>query len=294
MKKQHIRDIFLFLTPAVVIVALFLYFPVILNFLNSLFQWTAFSAERKFVGLGNYTKLFSDSVFYIAIKNNIIFMIMSIVFQIGLSLVMAAILEEKFMRKFQAFFRTVYFIPSLLMVTVTGIMFQIIYNPLIGIVNPLVELLGGQPTSLDLLGNQNTAIWAVAIVSQWQYIGYTLVLFLVAIQSIPEDLYEAAELDGASSIKKFFFITIPQIKEMILVNMIVTITGSFKVFDEVYVMTGGGPGRATETLATMLYRAGFRNDEMGYASAIAFFVFIVTSIIAIFQIRSYDWGGKGN
>lgn len=278
----------LFMLPTVLIITVFLYFPVILNFVNSLFQWSAFSTQRRFVGAANYIKMFGDEVFRTAIFNNLVFMAVSVVFQIGLSLVMAAALEEKFMRRFQPFFRTVYFLPSLLMVTVTGIMFQIIYNPLIGLVNPLLELLGLDASGVDLLGSASSAIWAVVAVSQWQYIGYTLILFLVAMQNIPAQLYEAAELDGVGPVRKFFSITLPQIREMLMVNMIVTMTGAIKVFDEVWVMTGGGPGRATETLGSMLYRAGFRNDEMGYASAVAFFVFLVTSLIAIFQIKHYD------
>ena len=278
----------LFMLPTVLIITVFLYFPVILNFVNSLFQWSAFSTQRRFVGAANYIKMFGDEVFRTAIFNNLVFMAVSVVFQIGLSLVMAAALEEKFMRRFQPFFRTVYFLPSLLMVTVTGIMFQIIYNPLIGLVNPLLELLGLDASGVDLLGSASSAIWAVVAVSQWQYIGYTLILFLVAMQNIPAQLYEAAELDGVGPVRKFFSITLPQIREMLMVNMIVTMTGSIKVFDEVWVMTGGGPGRATETLGSMLSRAGFRNDEMGYASAVAFFVFLVTSLIAIFQIKHYD------
>ena len=278
----------LFMLPTVLIITVFLFFPVILNFVNSLFQWSAFSTQRRFVGAANYIKMFGDEVFRTAIFNNLVFMAVSVVFQIGLSLVMAAALEEKFMRRFQPFFRTVYFLPSLLMVTVTGIMFQIIYNPLIGLVNPLLELLGLDASGVDLLGSASSAIWAVVAVSQWQYIGYTLILFLVAMQNIPAQLYEAAELDGVGPVRKFFSITLPQIREMLMVNMIVTMTGSIKVFDEVWVMTGGGPGRATETLGSMLYRAGFRNDEMGYASAVAFFVFLVTSLIAIFQIKHYD------
>lgn len=288
MKRQRRRDIALFMLPTVLITTVFLYFPVILNFVNSLFQWSAFSTQRRFVGAANYIKMFGDEVFRTAIFNNLVFMAVSVMFQIGLSLVMAAVLEEKFMRGFQPFFRTVYFLPSLLMVTVTGIMFQIIYNPLIGLVNPLLELLGLDASGVDLLGSASSAIWAVVAVSQWQYIGYTLILFLVAMQNIPTQLYEAAELDGVGPVRKFFSITLPQIREMLMVNMIVTMTGSIKVFDEVWVMTGGGPGRATETLGSMLYRAGFRNDEMGYASAVAFFVFLVTSLIAIFQIKHYD------
>ncbi len=110
---------------------------------------------------------------------------------------------------------------------------------------------------------------------------------MVAIQNIPADLYEAADIDGASALKKFFYITLPEIKDTILINMIITITGSIREYDEVFVTTNGGPGYASETLATYLYKVGFRNDQMGYASAIAFFIFIVTFAIGLLQMKGY-------
>ena len=124
--------------------------------------------------------------------------------------------------------------------------------------------------------------------SQWQYVGYTVILFIVAIQNIPSELYEAAEIDGAGVVRKFFDITLPQIKNTILINTIITITGAIREYDEVFVTTNGGPGHASETLATYLYKVGFRNDQMGYASAIAFFIFIVTFIIGLMQMKAYD------
>lgn len=128
--------------------------------------------------------------------------------------------------------------------------------------------------------------------SQWQFIGYTVVLFIVAMQNISDDIYEAAELDGASGIQRFFYITVPLMKNTIMINMIIVITGAFRVYDEVYVMTGGGPGTSTQTLATYLYQIGFKNDQMGYASAIAFFVFIITFILGLFQMKGYDIGDE--
>ena len=141
--------------------------------------------------------------------------------------------------------------------------------------------------NIDLLGNAGSATFSIAAMSQWQYIGYTVVLFVVAIQNIPADLYEAADIDGASALKKFFYITLPEIKDTILINMIITITGSIREYDEVFVTTNGGPGYASETLATYLYKVGFRNDQMGYASAIAFFIFIVTFAIGLLQMKGY-------
>ena len=286
MRKKNQKTIGLYLLPALLMVIVILYFPIFINLFESFFNWGAMSSKHEFVGIANYLKMF-DKVFYVALKNNLIFTVMSVICQIGISLVIASVLEAKFMRKAQNFFRSVYFIPSLLMVTVVGITFKMIYSPSIGLINPLLELAGIDTSNIDLLGNAGSATYAIAAMSQWQYIGYTVILFIVAIQNIPEDLYEAADIDGANAIKKFFFITLPEIKDTILINTIITVTGSIREYDEVFVTTKGGPGNATETLATYLYKVGFKNDQMGYASALAFFIFIVTFIIGLAQMKGY-------
>ena len=287
MRKDNKRTIALYMFPAILMIVVLLYLPIFINLYESFFSWGAMSSSHKFVGIGNYMKMFKDEVFYTALKNNMIFMIMSVIFQIGLSLIIANTLESKFMRKTQNIFQSIYFIPSLLMVTVGGIAFKMICSPSIGIINPLLELIGINTENIDLLGNAGSATFSIAAMSQWQYIGYTVVLFVVAIQNIPADLYEAADIDGASALKKFFYITLPEIKDTILINMIITITGSIREYDEVFVTTNGGPGYASETLATYLYKVGFRNDQMGYASAIAFFIFIVTFAIGLLQMKGY-------
>lgn len=288
MGKGSRKTIFLYLAPAMMIILVFLYLPIVLNFVNSLYKWGAISSEVSFVGFKYYKEMFHDDIFYTAIKNNLVFIAMSLFFQIGISLVIAAVLEGKFMRRFQTFFRTIYFIPSLLMVTVTGITFKMMYSPSIGVINPFLELFGMDTSKIDILGNAKTAIFGVAATSQWQYIGYTVILFIVAIQSIPEEIYEASAIDGANAFQRFIRIILPQLKDTIMINMIITMTGAIRVFDEVYVMTSGGPGRATETLATYLYQTGFKNDQMGYASAIAFFIFIVTFILGLLQLKGYS------
>lgn len=283
------KTAFIYLAPAMIVILVFLYLPIILNFMNSLYKWGAVSSDVQWVGFEYYKELFHDETIRIAVKNNLVFVVMSIVFQIGVSLVIAALLESKFLRKWQSFFRTVYFVPSLLMVTVTGITFKMLYSPTIGLLNPILSLFGVDTSKIDILGNVNSAIFGVAAASQWQYIGYTVVLFIVAMQSISDDIYEAAEIDGATGIQKFFRITVPLMKDTIMINMIIVVTGAFRVYDEVYVMTSGGPGRSTQTLATYLYQVGFKNDQMGYASAIAFFVFIVTFILGLFQMKGYEF-----
>ena len=275
-RKGSKKTAFIYLAPAMAVILVFLYLPIILNFMNSLYKWGAVSTEVTYVGGKYYQQLLEDETIRIALKNNLVFAVMSVVCQIGLSLVIAAVLESRFLRRWQSVFRTVYFIPSLLMVTVTGITFKMLYSPSIGLINPILEKLGADTSGIDILGNAKSAIFGVAAASQWQYIGYTVVLFIVAMQSISEDIYEAAEIDGAGAIQKFFRITVPMMKDTIMINMIIVVTGAVRVYDEVYVMTNGGPGRATQTLATYLYQVGFKNDQMRYASAIAFFVFILT------------------
>lgn len=288
MRKKNQKTIGLYLLPAMLMVIIILYLPIFINLYESFFKWGAMSTKHTFVGIDNYRKMFQDEIFYVAVKNNLIFTVMSVICQIGISLVIASVLEMKFMRKAQNFFRTIYFIPSLLMVTVVGITCKMIVSPSIGVINPILEKIGFDVSNLDLLGNAGTATYTIAAMSQWQYIGYTVILFIVAIQNIPEDLYEAAEIDGAGAVKRFFYITLPEIKDTILINTIITVTGAIREYDEVFVTTNGGPGHATETLATYLYKVGFRNDQMGYASAIAFFIFIVTFIIGLLQMKGYD------
>ncbi len=289
-RKGSRKTAIIYMAPAMIVILIFLYLPIILNFMNSLYKWGAMTTDVSYVGFKYYKELLQDETIRIAIKNNLVFAVMSVACQIGLSLVVAAVLESKFLRRWQSVFRTIYFIPSLLMVTVTGITFKMLYSPSIGLINPLLEAIGIGTSNIDILGNAKSAIFGVAAASQWQYIGYTVVLFIVAMQSISDDIYEAAEIDGANAIQKFSRITVPLMKDTVMINMIIVITGAVRVYDEVYVMTSGGPGRATQTLATYLYQVGFKNDQMGYASAIAFFVFVVTFVLGLFQMKGYDLG----
>ena len=286
------RAILLYMLPALTLLTAFVFLPIVLNFIYALFRWSSFSTQWDFVGLANFARLLSDETVWVAFKNNLWYAVISLVFQVGGSMLIAALLEEKWMRRSQPFFRTVYFLPSMISLTVVGILWQTIYSPVFGIVNPLLEKLGLGMLATDWLGNTQTAVFSVIAVSQWQYFGYTMVLFLVAMQGVPADLYESAIIDGANSFQRFIHITIPNIREIILVNCMITIIGAFQVFDEIYIMTGGGPGRSSEVLGTYLFRTGFRNDEMGYASAIATMVFFVTFVFSVIQMRISGTGRR--
>ncbi|MDF2682742.1 MAG: sugar transporter permease [Brevibacillus sp.] len=274
-----------FILPALLLIVLFVFLPIVFNLYYSMFRWSAFEMNGEFVGFEYYAKLFNDPIFYTALKNNSLFALISLLFQVGGGLVIAAILEEKIIRRWQPFFRTVFFIPAVISISVVGLMWQLLYNPDIGLINGALKAIGQNDWVHSWLGDSKTAIYAVVAVSQWQYTGYMTMLFLIAMHKIPGELYEAAMIDGANRIQTFFHITIPQLKEMILVGSMITVIGAYKVFDEVYVMTFGGPGRSTEVLGTMLYRAAFRNDEMGYASTIGTMIFVITLALSLLQMR---------
>lgn len=284
---------YLFLLPCIILLLICVYYPIVENIRYSFLSFSAFSIDKTFVGLSNFKELFQSEVFYIALKNNIWYMVISLVCQVFGGLVLAAILEDPLTRMFSSFFRTLFFLPVVISITVIALLFEFIYNPQVGILNEFLNLLGLEEWTRGWLGDSETAIFAVIAVSQWQSIGYITMLFVVAMQAIPKNLYEAASIDGAGRIRRFFVITVPQVKEMFFVASLVTVTQAFTVFNEPYILTGGGPGNSSEVLGTLLYNAAFFQDQMGYASAIATVILAITMTITILQLKFFNSGEDG-
>jgi raffinose/stachyose/melibiose transport system permease protein len=270
--------------PGAALLVVFVYYPVVENVRLSFYSWSAFAPNPIFVGLENYQAAVEDSVFWRALFNNIAYAVVSLVFQVGLALVLAAVLEEYVRQRLRGWLRTIYFIPATMSITVAGILFSFIYNPQIGLLNRLLGAIGLDSWKHAWLGEQTTAIWSIIAMSQWQSIGYTAVLFVVAIQSIPREYHEAARMDGAGPVRAFFTITVPMVREMTTLLVILTISGAFLVFNEVMVMTAGGPDNSSQVLGTLLYRSAFFEDDMGYAATIATVIFVITFSIAALQI----------
>jgi raffinose/stachyose/melibiose transport system permease protein len=273
----------LWVVPAVLLLVVFVYYPVVENLRLSLFRWSAFTKET-FIGLGNYETMAADPVFWSSLTNNIAYAVVSVVFQVFGGLVLAAVLEELVRGRLKGIFRTVYFIPAVLSLTVVGLLFTFVYNPQIGLVNAFLDLVGLGDLKRSWLGESQTAIWSIIAMSQWQSVGYVMVLFIVAMQRIPRELYEAAYIDGASRIQAFRGITVPLVREMTLLATIITISGAFLVMNEVWVMTAGGPNNSSHTLASWLYKSAFFNDQMGYAAAIAVVIFLITLVASVVQL----------
>ncbi|SCA87651.1 carbohydrate ABC transporter permease [Bacillus sp. JJ675] len=283
---------FVFLFPALLFL-LFVYIPILQNIVLSFFQWSTFEPQKAFIGFGNYIQLFQDPVFFQALKNNALYAAVSIVFQVGGGLITAAILEDRLLRRSSPFFRTVFFLPVVISMTVIALLFDFIYNPDTGLLNQFLQAVGLDQWTRAWLGDRETAMLSVIFVSQWQSVGYIAMLYIVAIQKIPSELYEAALLDGAGKVRTFFAITVPGTKEMSFVAVVMTLTGAFTVFNEPYILTGGGPGNASEVLSTFLYKAAFSKDMMGYASAIATVILLITLSLSIVQMRLFKTG-KGD
>ncbi|MEV8253811.1 sugar ABC transporter permease [Rhodoglobus sp. NPDC076762] len=283
--KQRSRAIAaLWAAPAILLILFFLYYPLLQNLRLSFFQWSVFFPTEEFVGFKHYIKAFNDPIFWTAVGNNLAYAAVSLIVQVGFGLILATLLDRFVKGKLQSFFRSVYFLPATISVTVTGVLFAFVYHPGAGILNSALSFLGLDDLQRVWLGDPQTAIWAVIAMSQWQWTGYVAALLLVAIQRIPVSLYEAAALDGAGPIREFFTVTVPLTRDMVTIMSIVTISNAFLVFNEIVAMTNGGPNNATQVLGTIIYQNAFANDNMGYASAIATLVLVITVIIGVVQL----------
>ena len=279
------KIIIAFLLPALILLAVFIYYPLFSTIIGSFFKWNSYTPDRTFVKLRNYTKILEDKNFWLGLRNNLLYAVISVLFQVGIAMVLAACLEEAFMRKLQGFFRTTLFLPSMISMTVIALLWKQIFNPNNGPLNAIIRSFGIEKVPL-WLGDPGLAIFCCIFMSQWQYTGYCMLIDLVGIQKISRELYESAELDGAGAVKRFFYITLPLGKESMLFTSIVTVIGSFKVFTEVQVMTQGGPGHSSEVLATLMYKEAFKMNKMGSASAYAVIIFIITVILSILQMKA--------
>jgi raffinose/stachyose/melibiose transport system permease protein len=275
----------LFLLPSLLFLGIFIYFPLVQNVYNSFFDFSVFSPTKEFVGFASFQQLIQDKVIVAAFINNVKYAVISVLFQVFFALILATILEDKIFRRIAPALRVIYFMPVMISISVIALLFTFVYNPQMGLLNSFLELIGLENLAVPWLGNATTAIYAVIAMSQWQSIGFITMLFIVAIQKIPKELYEAADIDGAGKIRKFFNITIPQVKETMFVNVLITVTGSILVFNEPFILTGGGPGFSSTTLSVLMYEQGFGKDNMGYASAIATLIFVLSAIFALIQIK---------
>lgn len=288
--QRRISMNLLFAVPAVAIVLIFVIYPLGANLYFSFFSFRSGSAPLRPVGLTNYVHLLNDPIIVKALWNNTLYALVSIVFQVGLGLVVAAWITQLLGPRLGAVVRSIYFLPAVISITVIALLFTFIYDARNGLLNSLLEAVGLGHLQTAWLANLDTAMGSVIAVSQWQSVGYIMMLYIVSLQQIPQELYEAAALDGAGRVRSFFAVTVPQAKEMIFVAMILTVSGAYTVFNEPYILTRGGPGNETQTLATYMYNQGFFQNQMGYAATIATLIFVITLILSVVQLVAFRTG----
>ncbi len=273
------------LVPAIALCAAFIFIPAMLAIVGSLYEFRVTSANRTFVGLQNYTTIAADPIFWLAMRNNVIIVVGSIVLQVGFGTILAAILDRGIPYG-STIFRTIIFAPVVVSTIAVALIWLIIYDPNIGILNALVRGAGLSPPSAGWLGHPDYAIWMLLVVAAWHFTGFIMVLMLAGLQGIPKELYEAAALDNARGIRAFWHITLPSLRNIIVVAILITTIGGFKVFDLIYATTLGGPGNATQVLGTYVYLQAFTLGNMGIANAISVVLLAIAVVLGVLQLRA--------
>src|SRR4051812_41014224 len=286
MNEFRLRDLlsFRWAAIAVILVGWFVYYPIIDNFIVSTTDEDIFTGEVTDIGLANYQRLLDDPVVWTSLWNNVLYAVISVVFQVFGAFLLAAIIEGPQHEALRRFWRAIYFVPSAISITVSGLLFYFIYQPEIGLLDALLKGIGVPGLARAWLGDEKTAIYAIIAMSQWQGFGYSTLLFAIAIQKIPRELYDAAIIDGAGPLRRLWNVTFPLTREMTGLMTIITVTGAFQVFNEVMVMTAGGPNNSSQVLGTWLYQQGFSENNFGYGAAIAAVIFAVTMLTGTAQL----------
>ena len=276
----------IFLAPALVLIGVFFFVPVAASLLLSLTDFDIYavaSAENtRFVGLRNYRQLLETPLFWTSLQNTFYFALIGGPLTIAVSLGAALLVNAKLVR-WKSLFRTIYFTPFVTTLVAVAIVWRYLYHTRYGLLNYGLEALGIAP--VDWLGDPRWAMPAIILMAVWKNFGYNMLIFIAGLQSIPDELYDAAKVDGAGPVRQFWNVTLPMLGPTLVFVGVVTMIGYFQLFAEPYVMTQGGPLRSTTSVVLLMYEEGFRWWRMGYAAAIAFVLFLVILIATLIQLR---------
>jgi multiple sugar transport system permease protein len=284
------RRSYLYLTPLMVLLVAFVLYPIFGSLIYTLYSWNGIGSPQNFVGLDNFRQIVHDSIFWQAVEHTFVYAIIVVPVQLLIALVLALVLNNKKLR-FSAFYRTLFFLPVVASPAVVGVVVQLLLSNFGDTFNNwLMDVhVIGRP--VDWLGNPTIAMGVIIVVGIWQTLGYNLVYFLAGLQTIPEDVYEAAKIDGAGRLRTFRAITVPLLRPVGLMIVILAFIGSFQVFDIVQVLTGGGPYYGTEVVNTYIYHLAFggtmdtaTQPDVGLASAASFFYGLMLIVFAVLQV----------
>lgn len=269
----------LFLLPALILFLLFVIYPIFRSVYFSTFNWNGLGPAVKYIGIDNYIKILSDEVFLIAVKNVLVIIVCSLGLQLPLAMLLAVLVGRDLPGR--GLFRTIFFLPYVLSEVNTAIMWMLLYNadPERGLFNGILVALGLTPVAW--LGDMKVVLLAVFVTLTWKYFGFHMLLYLTGLQNIPTEIEEAARMDGANAFQNFFHITLPLLSSPIKTSVYMSVLGSIQQFIVVWIMTGGGPVNASETMATYMYRFGFVRFQLGYGSGVAIIMFILCVIFSL-------------
>jgi multiple sugar transport system permease protein len=273
---------YLLLLPAMMLLALFTYYPITQAVRLSFYKWEMIS-EPVYAGLQNYKDTFTDFKFYNSLRVTLQYVLVSVPGTIVLALLTALLLNSRI--KLRNLFRSLIFFPAFTSLVAIGMIWKYMYSTDYGILNYCIELIGGQP--VGWLSDPHVALWSLILVTVWHGLGWNMVIFLAGLQNIPEVYYEAAKIDGAGGAQRFWHITLPLLKPITLFAVVMAVIYAFRSFDFVYVTTQGGPGVSTSLLMWYFYRQGFIMYRMGQATAIALVLFVVVLLVTLVQLRLF-------
>ena len=286
LERQQARAAWLFITPALALIGVFFFLPVLAGFLLSLTDFDIYAIGSpevaRFVGLRNYAETLHSPAFWGALRNTLYYVLLGGPLSVLVSLGAALLLHARAVR-WRAFLRTVYFAPVVTTLVAVAIVWRYVYHPRYGMLNHVLGAVGIGP--IDWLGEPHWAMPAIILLAVWKNFGYNMLIFVAGLQSIPEELYEAAAIDGASVWRRFLHVTLPGLAPVFLFVAVTTMIGYFQLFVEPYVMTQGGPLGSTTSLVLLMYEEGFRWWRMGVAACIAFLLLLVTLAGTLVQMR---------
>ncbi|NBI07350.1 carbohydrate ABC transporter permease [Senegalia massiliensis] len=279
--KSLKRFIILCLSPALILFSVFMIYPTFSVFLMSLYKWGGLSSNKLFVGLNNFKILMQDENFIRSFQNTVFLIVVVTIVTLVIAIMFAAILVKENV-KGQNFFRVIFYIPNILSVVVISSIFSAIYDPGQGLINSFLSLINGDGfKSIQFLGNQDIVIYSIAGAMIWQAIGYYMVIYMAGMSSIPNQLYESADIEGASKVRQFFKITLPLVWDTIRTSLIFFIISSINLsFLFVKIMTSGGPDGASEVFLSYMYKQAYNNASYGYGMSIGVIVFIFSFLLS--------------
>jgi multiple sugar transport system permease protein len=288
VRGVHLRRrnlwIWAFLMPTVVLYGLYTIYPIVASYWYSLVEWNGFESEQRFVGISNYEAVLADPGFWNSVWITVVFMLLVAPARIILSLLLAIVLNSPKL-PFATLFRTVYFLPVVTTTAIVGVVMQFVFDPASGPVNAALQVLG-QSKGINFLGESGLALLTVSAVYVWKFFGITMIYWLAALQTIPRDLHEAAKIDGASAVQTFRHITLPLLMPFLLIITVLTVEDTFRAFDLMQTMTGGGPYFGTEVIEIYIYRWAFAASipQLGFASAAAVLFGLFVMVFGFFQL----------